>query len=270
MTVEEAALRTDEIGPILAETFNRPHKLNALNQDLLGRLDQAIIAFRDRPDLRVLLIRARGRYFTAGADLSGAGGPDFAGSPLAVRNWYRTQMNGMQRMWDELEAIEKPIVAAHHAPCFGGGLELSLSCDFRLAAASARYAFPEANFGMIPASGGVSRLTRIVGPHWARWLIMANKPITAERALAIGLVHEIFPDETFEDEVMAFCRHLAAQPPEVTAIAKRTIELAADLEAAQARHVERLAASLLTGGREYEELIAQVVRRHSGGERRQD
>ncbi len=259
----ESTLLTAQNGPIWEVTFNRPDKLNALTRDMLARLDAAILEFRDRTELRVMLVRAKGRYFCAGADLVENGMPDFEGSGLAVRNWYRTAMNGMQRMWDELEAIEKPIVVAHHARCTGGGLEMSLSCDFRLASESASYAFPESTLGMIPGSGGLSRLTRLTGPHWARYMIMANKPVSAERALLMGLVHDVFPDADFEREVMDFCLHLAQQPPEATAMAKRTIELVADLEAAQARNVERLAVSNLANGREHEELIAKMVARLS-------
>src|SRR3546814_13973752 len=76
-------------------------------------------------------------------------------------------MGGMQTLWQEMELVEKPIVAAHHAMCVGGGLEMSLSCDFRLAAASAGYWFPEMKMAMVPASGGISRLTRLCGPHWS-------------------------------------------------------------------------------------------------------
>jgi enoyl-CoA hydratase/carnithine racemase len=144
-----------------------------------------------------------------------------------------------------MEHIEKPIVVAHHAPCVGGGLEMSLSCDFRLAAKSATYAFPEGTFGVLPASNGVSRLTRIVGPHWARYLIMANLPVTADRALTMGLVHEVYPDESFEDETMNFCRHLAEQNAEQMGTAKIAIELARDVNRDQARQVERLANSAL-------------------------
>ena len=92
----------------------------------------------------------------------------------------------MHRIYDEMEAIEKPIVVAHQGPCVGGGLEISLSCDFRLAAKSASYAFPEGKFGVLPASNGVSRLARIVGTHWTRYLIMANLPASADRALIMG------------------------------------------------------------------------------------
>jgi enoyl-CoA hydratase len=136
--------------------------------------------------------------------------------------------------------------------------------DFRLAAASASYAFPEAKLGMIPASGGVSRLSRLTGPHWARWMILANKPVSAERALVMGLVHDIYPDAEFEESVRDFCRHLAVQPPEMTGIAKVAIELATDLESAQARNVERLANSILSLGKEHEGLLAAMKARLMG------
>jgi enoyl-CoA hydratase/carnithine racemase len=135
---------------------------------------------------------------------------------------------------------------------------MSLSCDFRLAAASAGYSFPEAKLGALPASGGVSRLTRTVGPHWARWLILANMPITAEAALSMGLVHQIYPDNEFDEQTMKFCRHLAAQPREMMALSKVSIELAADVQAAQARNVERLANSILVTGREHEEMVGAM------------
>jgi enoyl-CoA hydratase/carnithine racemase len=167
----------------------------------------------------------------------------------------------MLPLYLELEAAEKPIVVAHHAICLGGGLELSLSCDFRLAAAGARYGFPEAKLGMIPATGGVSRLTRLVGPHWARWMIMANQQVDAAQALSMGLVHAVYPDAVFEAEVEKFCRYLATLPPEATAMAKVSIELAADLESAQARNMERLAVSALTLGAEHTQMMAAMRER---------
>ena len=98
---------------------------------------------------------------------------------------------------------------------------------------------------MLPASNGVSRLARIIGTHWTRYLIMANLPATADRALVMGLVHEVFPDETFDADVMRFCRHLAEQHAEQMGTAKIAIELAHDVGLAQARNVERLANSAL-------------------------
>jgi enoyl-CoA hydratase/carnithine racemase len=138
---------------------------------------------------------------------------------------------------------------------------MSLSCDFRLAAQSARYSFPEGLFGVLPASNGVSRLTRICGPHWARYLVMGNIIANAEKALIMGLVHEVYPDETFEDDVMNFCRHLAKQNGEQMGAAKIAIELAHEVGRDQARHVERLANSALMLNPSYQEGLKQYVAR---------
>src|ERR1700749_4558384 len=135
----------------------------------------------------------------------------------------------MHRIYDEMEAMEKPLVVAHHAPCVGGGLELSMSCDFRLAAKSASYAFPEGKFGVLPASNGVSRLTRVVGTHWARYLVMANMIADAQKALYMGLVHEVFPAESFDEDVLNFCRHIAKQHGEQMGAAKIAIEMSRDM-----------------------------------------
>jgi enoyl-CoA hydratase/carnithine racemase len=166
----------------------------------------------------------------------------------------------MHRIYDEMEHIEKPIVAAHHATCVGGGLEMSLSADFRLAAKSASYSFPEGLFGVLPASNGVSRLTRLCGAHWARYLIMGNMKASADKALYMGLVHEVFPDETFEEDVMAFCRHLAKQNAEQMGTAKLAIELASEVGRDQGRQVERLANSALMLNPAYLEGIEKYVK----------
>jgi enoyl-CoA hydratase len=244
---EAPHLLTHEEGAILIATLNRPEKLNALTGQTMALFEQALHRFRDTPALKVLLVRATGRYFCSGADLrdNTDGAPTIDRTGVAIREKHRLKLHGMHRIYDEMEHIEKPIVVAHQATCVGGGLELSLSCDFRLAAKSASYAFPEGKFGTLPASNGVSRLTRLVGPHWARYLIMANLPANADRALTMGLVHEVFADETFEEDVMKFCRHLAEQHGEQMGTAKLAIELAYDLGRDQARHVERMANSAL-------------------------
>lgn len=244
---EAPHLLTEERDGILIATLNRPDKLNALSGETMALFEEALIRFRDTAELKVMLVRASGRYFCAGADLkSGSdGSPAPARTASGIRENHRRGLNGMQRIYDEMEHIEKPIVAAVHATCVGGGLELALSCDFRLAARSARFSFPEGKFGVLPASNGVSRLTRLCGPHWARYLIMANKPADAERALIMGLVHDVFADDTFMDEALAFSRHLAQQNSEQMGAAKIAIELAAEVGPDMARHVERMANSAL-------------------------
>jgi enoyl-CoA hydratase len=237
-------LVTQEDG-ILIATLNRPDKLNALSNELMATFIEAVERFRDTPELKVMLIRAKGRYFSAGADLMEGGGGTMPATGSGIREFHRTQMRGMQRIYDEMEAIEKPFVAAHQGTCVGGGLEMSLSCDFRIAAKSARYSFPEGKFGVLPASNGVSRLVRIVGTHWARYLVMANMIADSQKALYMGLVHEVYPDETFEEDALNFCRHIAKQHGEQMGTAKIAIEMARDVGLAQARNVERMANSAL-------------------------
>ncbi len=241
------ALLTSEQDGILIATLNRPDKLNAINLETMDLLTEAVLRFRDTAELKVMLIRATGRYFCSGADLKGGQRKISPTTKTAsgIRENHRLNLNNMQQLWDEMEHIEKPFVAAHQGMCVGGGLELSLSCDFRLASKNAGYAFPEGLFGVLPASSGVSRLTRICGPHWARWLIMGNKSASADKALTMGLVHEVFPVESFETDVMEFCQHLAKQNGEQMGAAKVAIELCAELGRDSARHVERMANSAL-------------------------
>ena len=260
---ENPHLLVEEDGGILICTLNRPDKLNALTDETMALLEEAALRLRDTDALKVMLIRATGRYFCSGADLkedSKTGGSPRKYTATCIRENHRTRNRGMQRLWDEMEHIEKPIVVAHHAMCVGGGLEMSLSCDFRLAAKSAGYAFPEGLMGVLPASNGVSRLARMCGPHWARWLVMANKPVSADMAYTMGLVHQVFEDDVFEAEVMDFCRHLTKQNPEQMGAAKIAIEMCTDLGREQGRHVERMANSALMLNPDYQAKMAEYMK----------
>ncbi len=256
---EAPHLLSEEQDGILVVTLNRPEKLNALSGEMMRLFEAALLRFRDEPELRVMLVRARGRYFSAGADLKGEPDRPAPNTATEIRENHRIGLHGMHRIYDEMEHIEKPIVCAVHATCVGGGLELALSCDFRLAARSAAFSFPEGLFGVLPASNGVSRLTRICGPHWARWLVMANQKADADRALVMGLVHDVLSDDGFEEATVAFCRHLTKSDPEQMGAAKMAIELAADLGRDQGRQVERLANSALMLNPAYRQRIADYV-----------
>jgi enoyl-CoA hydratase len=257
--VNDTILTTEADG-ILELVLNRPQKYNAISDVMLEQLREAVNRFGARRDLRVMLIRANGKYFTAGMEISADISPTVGDSTLDGRHWYRTKFH---LLFDELEAIEKPIVAAHQGPCLGGGLEISLSCDFRLAAVSASYGLPEIEIGALPASGGVSRLTRIAGPHWARWLVMAGEQVSAEQALNMGIVHAVYADVDFEARVRAFCTKLAQRPYELLGLAKLSIELAADLDRTQARNVERISNSILFTGSEHKALVQAFLDRQA-------
>jgi enoyl-CoA hydratase len=257
--VPEQLLVTERQG-ILEVIFNRPEKYNAISDAMWDGLRKAAYLFGARRDLRVMLIRAQGKYFSAGSDLNTETTPEFAGSTLDGRHWFR---NKWHELYDEFESIEKPIVAAHQGPCLGGALEMSLSCDFRLASSSARYGLPEIEIGALPGSGGISRLTRLAGPHWARWLVMAGEQVTAEQALSMGIVHAVYPVESFESDARSFCVRLAALPYEVLGLAKLSIELAVDLDRAQARNVERISSSILFTGKEHKALLYAFLERQA-------
>jgi len=256
---------------VLEFRLNRPEKFNALSPAMLHSLAEAVERFAHDSTLRVMLISANGAYFSSGVEVTAEITPPDNGSTLDNRRWF---LDTYHRLFDELECIEKPIVVAHQGDCLGGALELSLSCDFRLAARNAHYRLPEIDFGTLPGSGGVSRLTRIAGPHWARWLVMAGESVTAEEAVTMGFVHRVFDDVVFEREVQAFCQKLAGQPREMLAAAKLSIELAKDLDRAQGRQVERLANSMLLSGAEHKAKLqgfldrqaAKRRQRQNGGE----
>jgi len=249
---------------VLEFRLTRPEKLNALTPGMLRALADAVRRFAEDPALRVMLIAADGPYFTSGVEVTAEITPPDSSSTLDSRRWYRDTYH---RLFDEFEFVEKPVVVAHQGHCFGGGLELSLSCDFRLAARSATYRLPEVDLGALPGSGGVSRLTRIAGPHWARWLVMTGESVTADEAVTMGFVHRVFDDAVFDREVQAFCRKLAGQPREMLAAAKLAIELAHDLGREQGRQVERLANSMLFAGVEHKAKVQEFLDRRAAKRR---
>jgi enoyl-CoA hydratase/carnithine racemase len=244
--------RTDADG-IVTLTFTRPEKLNAVSPQMWNYIRDTLEEFAGRDDLRALVITAEGKYFTAGNDqverddLLGRSGPpvwfregvNIDEIPkISIRREYRR----LHLLFDEFEAVEKPIIVAIQGRCLGVGVEMAVSCDFRLAADQASFWVPEiVRVGALPGSGGISRLTRLVGPHWARWLSMAGQEVSAELALTMGLVHAVYPAESFAADVQAFARKLIEIPADLLGAAKIGIDMAADVDRTSARNFDRLA-----------------------------
>ena len=185
---------------------------------------------------RALVITAEGRYFTAGKDIGEMGAQPASG--VALRRDYRR----LHELFDEMERIEKPVILAAQGPCLGIGVEMASSCDFRFASERSQFGLPEVpNLAVLPGSGGISRFTRLVGPHWARWVAMAGENVDAELARTMGFVHHVFPDETFHADVQAWVRKLVGLSAEALGLAKITIDAAVDSDRRTARHVDRMA-----------------------------
>lgn len=249
--------RVDADG-VMTLTFTRDDKLNAVSPEMLDVMRKAVDDFAENNQHKVMVITAEGRFFTAGIDIGRLeeGDTHATNSGVALRRGYRR----LHLLFDELEAIEKPVIHAAQGPCFGVGVELAASCDFRLAAARATYALPEIiNLGVIAGSGGVSRVTRLVGPHWARWIAMAPEAADAQKAMIMGLVHEVYPDETFAAEVQKFASKLASLSGEALGLAKLAIDAAEAGDRISARNFDRVANTLLINSEEHHAKIAAFM-----------
>jgi enoyl-CoA hydratase len=166
---------------------------------------------------------------------------------------FRRVVRAFHNIFDELEAMEVPVIAAINGVAAGGGLELALSCDFRIAADTARMGFPENKVGLIPGSGGCSRLVKLVGPARAKRLVMTGKIVPAAEALALGLVEEVVPAAELMTRAMEFANELAAKAPQATGLAKLVINNCLDVDIATGRNFERLGQSVLKRTQDHKE-----------------
>jgi enoyl-CoA hydratase len=246
---------------IITVTFSRPQKVNAISPQMTATLWEASTALADRDDLRCMVITAVGRYFTAGIDLASPIGnrPSNPQTEHLHPGWnFRRNYRSHHLLYDEFEAIEKPIILAAQGYCLGAGLEMATSCDFRFCTPETEFGLPEVHIGVISGSGGASRLTRLVGPGWGKWLAMAGRRVGGEQACQIGLVHQVFPAETFMEDVYAFCRELISIPAEVLGVAKIAIDMHADVQDRTVqRHIDRL---LVSGTMNSPEFLARTAR----------
>lgn len=173
-------------------TVNRPQSLNALNSEVLGELECALHKLGSDTGVKaVVLTGAGGKAFVAGADIKEM-------AEMSALEGHAFALKG-QRVMLAMETMKKPVIAAVNGYALGGGLELALACDFIYASENARLGFPEVTLGIMPGFGGTQNLARLIGPNKAGEMIFTGRMITAEKALAWGLVNGLFP----QDELLA-------------------------------------------------------------------
>lgn len=208
-------------GAVAILTINRPEKRNALNTRVRAELVAALDALRDDASVRVLVITGAGdKAFVAGADIG-----EFAErTPLQ----QRAAMTG-RRVFDEVAAYPKPVIAMINGFCLGGGCELALACDIRIAADAARFGQPEINLGIIPGGGGTQRLPRVVGMGQAMRLVLSGELIDAAEALRIGLADVVHPAAELRARTLEFARSMAAKSPVALQMAKSAVRAAAEM-----------------------------------------
>ncbi len=215
-------------------TLNRPHRLNAINSEMRQELPQAFQELAQNDAVRVIVLRgAGGKAFSAGADITEfAGGKPYQFAELG--EFFSAPMQ-----------CPKPVIAAIDGYALGGGLELALACDFRIASQRSQLGQPEIHLGLIPGGGGTQRLARLIGPARAKELVMLGERIPAEQAAQWGLIHKAVENERFEQEVRAFAEKLALGPPVALRLAKRVIDWGSEAPMEAALFLEREAFGLL-------------------------
>lgn len=216
---ETLLVAVDEAARVATVTLNRPHRLHALTPQLLRELRQALVQLDEDERVRVVLLTASGdKAFCAGADLQDMGEATPARIAEMARQGHKTCL--------EMEKLGKPVVAAINGVAFGGGLELALPADFRVAARRARFALPEVTLGLLPAMGGTQRLPKLIGLANAKEIALLGNRIDADTALRLGLVHRVFENEAFEQEARAFAAELATRAPLALRFTKQLLNAA--------------------------------------------
>jgi enoyl-CoA hydratase/3-hydroxyacyl-CoA dehydrogenase len=213
-------------------TMNRPEAMNALNDKVLRELKKAVAQVQDDPSVRVVIITGEGPAFVAGADIRAM----MTKNLIEIRAFTRFG----QGVMNDIERLEKPVIAAINGFALGGGFELALACDIRLASTEARMGFPEVGLGIFPGFGGTQRLPRLIGKGWACELILTGDQIGAEEAARIGLVNRVVPPQQLMAEAQQLARRIARQGPIAVARAKTAINqaLQTDLDAGLAFELE--------------------------------
>lgn len=200
-------------------TINRPDKMNALNQQVRNEVCAALDELAADDSVRVLVITGAGeKSFIAGADIN-----EFAGrTALAQR-----EVMAARTIFSAVADFPKPVIAMINGFCLGGGCELSLGCDIRIASEKAKFGQPEINLGIIPGGGGTQRLARLVGEGKAMEMILTGDLIPAQQAKEIGLVNDVVAPEELESRVMALANKIAEKSPVAARLGKKSVRNAA-------------------------------------------
>lgn len=204
--------KKDGIGYV---TMNRPKALNALNTEVLTELDDVFRAIDKDDEVRVAIVTGEGRSFIAGADIAQM-------SELNGTEGRDMTIQG-QKVMELIESINKPVIAAVNGFALGGGNELAMACDIRIASEKAKFGQPEVNLGIIPGYGGTQRLPRLVGKGMAKKLIYSAEMIDAQEAYRIGLVDEVVPAEELMEAAEKLAKTIMSKAPIAIKMAKVAI-----------------------------------------------
>jgi enoyl-CoA hydratase len=212
----DALVLVERDDPIAVVLLNRPKQLNALSDELMGDLVDALRELDGDAAIRCIVVGGSERAFAAGADI----GQLAQASPIEM--YYQRRVD----RWDEIRALWTPLVAAVSGFCLGGGCELAMACDLIVASETAKFGQPETGLGLIPGAGGTQRLTRAVGKAVAMDVILSGRFLSADEALRAGLVARVVAKEAWLEEAKQVARDIAAKGPVATRLAKEAVDRA--------------------------------------------
>jgi enoyl-CoA hydratase len=241
--------KQDRIGTI---QLNRPRSLNALNAQLLGELKAVVADIEQDPEVGVVIITGHQKFFAAGADIKEISGLD---SPVKAHAFVTVA----QSTFNSIESLSKPVIAAVSGLALGGGCELALACDIRLAADNARFGQPEIKIGVIPGGGGTQRLPRIIGLGRAKELLFTGEPINAAEAYRVGLVNRVLPVDELMEAAVQLAQTLLKQPPFALGMTKMAVNDGANMDLASALAHEARCFALLFGTKDQKEGMAAFI-----------
>lgn len=221
-------------------TLDRPERLNAFDWRMLVELREALWQATFDDSVRVIVITGEGRGFCAGRDIN-----ELRAQRSLPGNTYRSYVRTNHAVFDDIETLEKPVIAAINGPCAGGGVELAISCDFRIASADAVFTLPEISIGVIPASGACSRMSRIIGVEKLKEMVMTARKYTATEARDMGLVSRVVPPGELAGEAESLAADLMTGAPKAVGLAKHVINTCLSTDLHTGREIERLGQSWL-------------------------
>ena len=218
-------------GAIAVVLLNRPEQLNALSDELMEELVATLIELDRDKAVRAIVLGGSERAFAAGADIG-----ELA-QASAIDLYYQRRIE----RWDAIRGLWTPLIAAVSGYCLGGGCELAMACDLIVASESAQFGQPETGLGIIPGAGGTQRLTRAVGKALAMDMILSGRRLSAQEALAAGLVARVVPDEAWLEEAKGLAREIAEKGPVATRLAKESVDRAFETTLTAGLEAERRA-----------------------------
>ncbi|MCB9152732.1 MAG: enoyl-CoA hydratase/isomerase family protein [Caldilineae bacterium] len=229
--------------------INRPRQLNALNSEVIAQILAAVEVFDADPEIGAMVLAGDARAFAAGADIK-----EMAGMGVVEH-----LQSGRIAMWQRVRSAKKPIIAAVSGFCLGGGCELAMMCDMIVASETATFGQPEINLGVIPGAGGTQRLTRAVGKALAMEMVLNARFLSAQEALAHGLVNRVVPVEHFLDEALKLAGEIAARAPLAVQLGKQAVNQAFETSLTEGLMDERYLFYMLFASEDQKEGMAAFV-----------